>query len=104
MFWMKAPVLIPKMLITDSSTTTMIATRFWVLSPTSIFPRTMGPIGMRGTFQKCRIQFEEEMEGTKMPRNLPKATPTAAIVPVWITRNSVQPYKNPQSGPSASRR
>ena len=33
----------------------------------------------------------EEIEGKKTPRNLPNATPTAAMVPVWITRNSVQP-------------
>ena len=52
---------------------------------------TMGPTLMGGTFQKCRIQAAEEIEGKKTPRNLPKATPTAAIVPVWMTRNKVQP-------------
>jgi hypothetical protein len=29
--------------------------------------------------------------GTSTPRNLPNATATAAIVPVWMTTNSVQP-------------
>ncbi len=44
MFWMIAPVLTPKMLMTDSAITTRMATRFCVLSPTSMFPSTMGPI------------------------------------------------------------
>ena len=39
----------------------------------------------------CQSQCVVEMEGKKTPRNLPKATQTAAMVPVWITRNSVQP-------------
>ena len=36
--------------------------------------------------------------GTRTPRNLPNATATAAIVPVWMTRNEVQPYRKPHSG------
>ena len=32
-----------------------------------------------------------EMAGTSTPRSRAQATDTAAIVPVWITRNSVQP-------------
>ena len=91
MFWMKAPVFTPKMLITESRMTTTIATRFCVFRPTSILPSTMGPTLRGGTFQKCRIQLVEEIAGKKTPRNLPKATPTAAIVPVWMTRNKVQP-------------
>ena len=34
-----------------------------MFSPDSIFPRTMGPMRTGGTFQKCRIQLEEEMAG-----------------------------------------
>ena len=49
-----------------------------------------GPIGMAG-----RADVPEPVaaltQGKKTPRNLPKATPTAAMVPVWMTRNSVQP-------------
>ena len=48
--------------------------------------------------------FCAEMMGTKMPRYLANATATAAMVPVWMTTNSVQPYRNPLSGPNASRR
>ena len=44
------------------------------------------------------------MIGNSTPRNLPTATATAAIVPVWITRNNVQPYRKPGNGPSDSRR
>ena len=33
-----------------------------------------------------------------------EADATAAIVPVWMTRNSVQPYRKPHSGENASRR
>ena len=52
MFWMIAPVLTPKMLMIESTTTTRIATRFCVLSPTSMLPSTIGPIGIGGTFQR----------------------------------------------------
>jgi hypothetical protein len=37
------------------------------------------------------IQFAGEIAGTRTPRKRENATATAAIVPVWITRNSVQP-------------
>src|SRR5580704_10074063 len=47
-----------------------------------------GPISMGGIFRKCTIQFEEEIDGKKVPRNFPKATLTAALVPVWITRKA----------------
>src|SRR4029079_17735285 len=40
----------------------------------------------------------------KTPRNLANAIATAAIVPVWTTRNNVQPYRNPIGEPNASRR
>ena len=39
-----------------------------------------------------------------MPTNLPNPIATAAIVPVMMTRKKVQPYKNPQIGPSDSRK
>src|SRR5580692_4962501 len=45
-----------------------------------------------------------EIVGNNTPRYRANPTATAAIVPVWITRNNVHPYKNPQSGEYASRR
>ena len=42
--------------------------------------------------------------GTNTPRNRANATATAAMVPVWITRNSVHPYRKPGRCPSPSRR
>jgi len=45
-----------------------------------------------------------EIHGTSTPRKRAKPTATAAIVPVWITRNSAHPYRNPHSGEYASRR
>jgi len=68
-----------------------MATKFCVFRPTSIPPSIIGPIWNFGTFQRWMIQWLEEIAGQKIPRNLPKATPTAAIVPVWITRKRVQP-------------
>jgi hypothetical protein len=44
------------------------------------------------------------MAGHRMPRKRAKAMPTAAMVPVWITMNSVQPYRKPQRGEKASRK
>ncbi len=82
MFWMIAPVFTPKILVIESAITTRIATKFWVFSPTSIPPSIMGPMANFGTFQMWTIQLVEEMAGQKIPRNLPNATPTAAMVPV----------------------
>src|SRR5579859_7286487 len=45
-----------------------------------------------------------EIAGNNTPRYRAKPIATAAIVPVWITRNSVQPYKKPHNGENASRR
>src|SRR5439155_1574819 len=86
-FWIHAPVFTPKMLMIESAITTRIATRFWVLSPTSMLPRTMGPMWRGGTFQKCRIQFEEEMEGMKMPEPImePITSMVALVRPSSLT-------------------
>jgi hypothetical protein len=51
-----------------------------------------------------RILFPGEIHGTNTPANFANATPTAAIVPVCITRKKVHPNKNPYSGPNASRK
>ena len=68
-----------------------MATRLAVFTPMSMLPKTMGPTGMAGTWAICHSQCVVEIVGKKTPRNLPKATHTAAMVPVWITMKSVQP-------------
>ena len=42
------------------------------------------------------------MAGQSTPRNLPNPTATAAMVPVWMIVKSVQPKRNPITGPMAS--
>src|SRR5258705_13633732 len=44
------------------------------------------------------------MLSVSTPEKFAKATATAAIVPVWITKNRAQPKRNPIEGPYASRR
>jgi len=48
--------------------------------------------------------FLSAIHGSMTPRNFEKAMATAAIVPHWMTRKSVQPYKNPNKGEYASLR
>ena len=103
-FCTAAPSRTPKTFSTERKITTSTAIRFCVFSPTSMLPSTIGPTGIGGTCHRCTIQFVADIDGKNTPRNLPNATPTAAIVPVWITRYSVQPYRKPHSGPSDSRR
>ena len=81
-----------------------IPARLAVLIPMSMSPSTIGPTCHAGTCPICHTQCVVETDGKKTPRNFPNATATAAMVPVWITRNSVQPNRNPQIGPSASRK
>src|SRR5205807_9112436 len=42
--------------------------------------------------------------GASTPMKRAKATATAAIVPVWITKSNDQPKRKPAAGPYASRR
>ena len=56
MFWMKAPVFTPKILMIESTTTTRMATKFCVFSPTSMPPSIMGPTANFGTFHRWIIQ------------------------------------------------
>ena len=78
--------------------------RFAVEMPMSMLPSTMGPTFHAGTRPMCQTQLVVEIDGKKTPRNFAKATATAAMVPVWITRNRVQPKRNPQMRPRASRK
>src|SRR6202030_133573 len=52
----------------------------------------------------CTTHVCGEIAGANTPRYRANPIATAAIVPVWITRNNVQPYKNPHNGENASRR
>jgi hypothetical protein len=90
-FCTAAPVFTPKIFSTDRKITMRTAIRFCVFKPTSMLPSTIGPMGMGGTCAMCQIQWVDDIAGKNTPRNLPKATPTAAMVPVWMTRYSVQP-------------
>ena len=56
--------------------------RLAVLTPISILPSTIGPTLSAGTCAMCHSQCVVEIDGKKTPRNLPKATQTAAMVPV----------------------
>jgi len=47
-FWMSAPVRTPKILMTESVTTSRTASKLCVLKPTSMLPNTIGPNGMEG--------------------------------------------------------
>ncbi len=89
--WMIAPSFTPKMFTMARKKTTAMPVRLAVLTPISMFPSTMGPTLSAGTCAMCRSQWVVETVGKNTPRNFPKATQTAAMVPVWITRNSVQP-------------
>src|SRR6202162_2519782 len=52
----------------------------------------------------CTTHVCGEIAGAKTPRYRANPIATAAIVPVWITRNNVQPYRKPQSGEYAPRK
>ena len=81
-FWTSAPSLTPKILRMARKITTTMPVRLAVLTPISILPSTIGPTGSAGTCAMCQSQWLVEMAGKKTPRNLPKATQTAAMVPV----------------------
>ena len=46
-----------------------------------------------------QVAARGDRRGQKTPRNLAKATATAAMVPVWTTRNVAQPNMKPTDGP-----
>jgi hypothetical protein len=90
-FCTNAPNFTPLMFTAATIITTTMPARLAVLTPISMFPSSIGPTGIAGTCAICQSQCVLETVGKKTPRNLPKATQTAAIVPVWMTRNSVHP-------------
>ncbi len=90
-FCTAAPSRMPRVLVKVSSVITAMAARFVAFTPISMLPSTIGPTRSAGTCAMCHSQSSAFTAGKKTPRNLPNATPTAAIVPVWITRNSVHP-------------
>ncbi len=90
-FWIMAPNFTPNMFTKARKKTITIPVRLAVLTPISMLPSTIGPTVTGGTWAICHSQCVVEMVGKKTPRNLPKATQTAAMVPVWMTRKRVQP-------------
>ena len=85
--WMNAAVRTPRTLIHVSSTIDAMAKIRWRENPTMMSPMGCGkctvvPSGTSGVSQG---------QSTEVKRA--NATATAAIVPVWITTNSVQPYR-----------
>ena len=83
-FWMTLPSRMPRRFTAVSKAMTAMASA-WA-ADTFIGPQ-------------CRSLCDSENQGRSTEVYLAKATATAAMVPVWITRNSVQPYRNPMSGP-----
>ncbi len=56
------------------------------------------------TLNGPRANMSADIAGARTALNLAKAMATAAMVPVWITRKRVHPYRKPSIGPYASRR
>ncbi len=88
-FWMYLPQFRPRVFAAVRNAISRMAKNCCQERLTAYFSEI--PIG-------ATIQARGETAGTSTPRNRAKATATAAIVPVWITRKSVQPYRKPQSG------
>ena len=99
----------PRTMRVASAATLAEVNRFWTIFP-SRSPRLFDHVSRAITAMattRCvdsetvpawRSAFSADTQGTSTPRNLAKATATAAIVPVWITRKRVQPYRKPTSG------
>jgi len=85
--WMNAAVRTPRTLIHVSSTIDRIAKMRCGDSPTA-----MGPMGS-GNLIVVPRKTSGDRDGTRTEVNRANATATAAMVPVWITTNSVQPYR-----------
>ena len=91
-----AAVFTPRMFTPVRKTIDAIASTRCHESPISI-----GPLG------RCSVvprNTSGVSAGHSTPANRANATPTAAIAPVWITANRVQPYRYPDSGEIPSRR
>ena len=91
-----AAVLTPRMLIAVRKRIDAMASSRCHDSPISI-----GPLG------KCTVMPRNTSgvsAGQSTAAKRANAAPTAAIAPVWMTANSVQPYRYPKSGEIPSRR
>jgi hypothetical protein len=98
-FCVHLAALMPRVLSQVRTAITRIATRRCEVIETSRPPPSGPPKSTIGT-----SRWDGETQGQRTPRNFAKATATAAMVPVWITRNSVHPYRKPTRGENASRR
>ena len=81
-FWISFPVRRPEVLTRLRATMSRTATSCWTERLTA-YPEEMSMGLIRNV--------EEEMPGAITPRKRAKATATAAMVPVWITRKKAQP-------------
>src|ERR1700722_20624556 len=94
----------PRVLIQVSNTMERIASKFWWFRPTLYGPSAPNQNCHGPTVPIFQIQALALNHGIITAVNFAKAMATAAIVAVWITSSSVQPYRNPHNGPSDSRR
>src|SRR5262249_44190366 len=94
--WISAATRTPRTLIHVSAAIDAIASMRCADKPTAI-----GPLG-RSTVVPTNTSADRA--GTNTAVNFANPTATAAIVPVWMTVNSVHPYRKPNSGEIASRR
>ncbi len=94
--WIRAAARTPRRLIQVSTSTETTARIRCHDSPTSI-----GPLGSVSV-NPANTSADSDGKNTAVKRA--NATATAAIVPVWITANSVQPYRKPNRGEMLSRR
>ena len=85
--WMKAAVRTPRTLMSVSTTIEPMAS-----SRCGDRPTVIGPIGWGNAIVPPR-KTSGVRAGKRTPVKRANATATAAMVPVWITTNSVQPYR-----------
>ena len=109
--WIQAPSRTPWTFTQVSSSTTPIPSSRCHETPISIasgcavgWPNSANSASPGAGMCPSESQTSGVSDGHRTARNRAKATTTAAIVPVWITRKSVQPYRKPHSGESPSRR
>src|SRR5437879_5085469 len=89
MFWVYFPQFNPRGFATVRNVISKMAKNCWQERLNAYFADTR---------TGALIQDTGETEGASTPRKRANAPATAAIVPVCMTRKSVQPYRKPQSG------
>ena len=109
------PSAMPKMISNASAMSLVLPSTFWMSLPVrtpwalrAVMP-TIRMMASSCTLLNSKLpalnsKFFTLKNGTSTPVNLAKATATAAMTPVWMTKNSVQPYRKAVSRPKASRK